>query len=232
MSHIQFFDCNLSDLQIDMRELGILMGYGNHSPGKEILDIVDEMLGELRVCCNPRYGYILEEGDIIDRENLRVGNIILNPGKIITSAMRNADYYAIFTATVNTGFDEWLKKLKERDDMLWNFVADALGSIIAEAVVERLVNQLENDVACDGMLISNNYSPGYCDWKLIEQKKLFSLFPDNITGIKLTDSCLMLPIKSVSGIIAVGKNVKKKAYGCDICNMKNCVKNKKKKLFD
>mgnify|MGYP002480792993 FL=1 len=61
----------------------------------------------------------------------------------------------------------------------------------------------------------------------MEQKKLFELFPENITGVHLTDSCLMLPIKSVSGIVAIGPEVKKRAYSCNICKMITCVRNRK-----
>ena len=112
--------------------------------------------------------------------------------------------------------------------MLRTFVADALGSILAEAVVTRLVSELDRESEAKGLHISNNYSPGYCDWKLVEQRKLFRFFPREESGISLTDSCLMLPVKSVSGIIAIGKDVKKHPYGCAICNMKSCIMNKKK----
>ena len=56
-----------------------------------------------------------------------------------------------------------------------------------------------------------------------EQKQLFSLLPNTMDFISLTKSCLMLPIKSVSGIIGVGKEVRKTGYSCDICSNKACI---------
>jgi len=48
------------------------------------------------------------------------------------------------------------------------------------------------------------FSPGYCGWHISGQKKLFEyLQPDKI-GIELTDSCLMKPLKSISGVMAIG----------------------------
>lgn len=125
-------------------------------------------------------------------------------------------------------FDDYVGKLKQEDDILRVFVADAVGSVLAEATVSLLMDILIQEAGREGMQISNNYSPGYCNWHLSEQKKLFRFFPKRMTGIQLTDSCLMLPVKSVSGIVAIGKNVKKRPYGCDICNMPSCIKNKKK----
>ena len=114
--------------------------------------------------------------------------------------MKGADYYALFTVTIGEGFDDYVRKLKQEDDILRVFVEDAVGYILAETTVSLLMDT-----------------------------KLFRFFPEGITGIHLTESCLMLPVKSVSGIVAIGKNVKKRAYGCDICNMSSCIKNKKKK---
>lgn len=224
-----FYDCSISDLKINMHELNLLLGYGEHSPSQVVLNMINEITDELKDIVHPYCGYVLSEGYAIDKDHLKLADIILNPGKIITKAMSGADYYALFTATIGEDFDIWLKKLKtDDDDIVKVFVADALGSILAEATVTWLMKQLEEEASKSDLKISNNYSPGYCDWPLTEQCQLFTFFPDDISGITLTDSCLMLPVKSVSGIVAVGNNVKKRPYGCNICNMTGCIKNMKK----
>ena len=73
------------------------------------------------------------------------------------------------------------------------------------------------------MSITNRYSPGYCVWHLKEQKSLFSLLPAEYCNITLTDSCLMQPIKSVSGLIGIGANGKQKTYLCSICELSHCL---------
>jgi len=79
-----------------------------------------------------------------------------------------------------------------------------------------------------GMKITNRFSPGYCGWDVAEQHKLFSFFKDNFCGITLTESALMNPIKSVSGIIGIGRNVRYTAYQCKLCGDKNCIYRNKK----
>jgi len=74
-----------------------------------------------------------------------------------------------------------------------------------------------------GLKVSNRYSPGYCTWDVSEQKKLFSFFPDRFAGITLSDSSLMNPIKSVSGIAGIGKDIKHLGYVCDNCTVVDCV---------
>lgn len=224
-----YFDCKFEDLTYDLKEVYQLMGYGEYEPSEFVQSTINEILVDLKRVMTPRYGYVLVDGSVIDSEHIVVGGIEFAPGKIITHAMKNADYYALFTVTIGKGFDDYCRKYKEDDDMLRAFITDALGSILAEAVVARLVDHLKNESESNGLHISNNYSPGYCNWKLVEQRKLFHFFPKEQSGISLTDSCLMLPVKSVSGIIAIGKNVKKHPYGCAICNMKSCIMNKKKR---
>lgn len=230
MKNIEFFDCSVGDLSLDMHEVYLLMGYGLHTPDKYTMSLVDEISNELSQILTPHFGYVLVDGNIPERGKLQLADTLFSPGFTIANAMKDADKYAVFTATIGMEFDLFIKKFKDEDDILRVFITDAIGSVLAEATVSYLMRKLEGIAMKEGMKISNNYSPGYCDWFLSEQKKLFTLFPEGSTQITLTDSSLMLPVKSVSGIVAIGKNVKRREYGCDICKMESCIKNKKKRL--
>ncbi len=66
--------------------------------------------------------------------------------------------------------------------------------------------------------------PGSSDttvWPIEQQKELFSIFGDveGLIGVKLTDSFLMLPNKSVSGIIFQTEIDFK---SCQLCHRENC----------
>ena len=49
-----------------------------------------------------------------------------------------------------------------------------------------------------------SYSPGYCGWNIDAQKKLFSFLKPQQIGISLNESCLMTPLKSVTGVLVYG----------------------------
>lgn len=222
-----YFDCGFDSLSFDIKEALRLMGYGGYEPGSSVKSLIGKVLDDLSTVVRPHFGYVLADGHVEDSSHVVVGGVRLSPGKIITHAMMDADFYAVFTATIGSGFDDYCRRYKEAGDMAGALVADALGSVLAEAVVSQLVATLSEKAEAGGMKISNNYSPGYCDWHLSDQKNLFSLLPEGAAGITLTGSCLMLPVKSVSGIIAVGGSVKKRPYGCAICKMTTCIKNQK-----
>jgi Methionine synthase I, cobalamin-binding domain len=216
------------DLRIDMRELYLLMGYGDRVPDKLYLDMIDEMLDELADYCTPEYGYVIHSGGRVNHDGLQIAETKLHTGKIIATSLREADCFAVFVATMGKGFERWNRKNKLKNDMVRTFFADSLGSILAEACVVVMLERMEREMTSQGLLVSNSYSPGYCDWQLEEQRKLFSFLPDQCCGVMLTESCLMIPIKSVSGIIGIGEKIKKRLYSCDICTMTNCVKNRNK----
>ncbi|MFC1995291.1 vitamin B12 dependent-methionine synthase activation domain-containing protein [Chloroflexota bacterium] len=52
--------------------------------------------------------------------------------------------------------------------------------------------------------MSRRFSPGYCDWELSQQKMVFRAMNGDFAGIRLTEECLMVPQKSISGIMGLG----------------------------
>jgi len=97
-----------------------------------------------------------------------------------------------------------------------------------EAAADIMQDNLLKEMISADKKITNRYSPGYCGWDVAEQQKLFQLMPDNFCGVKLNDSSLMDPEKSVSGFIGIGENVRYNPYTCGLCDMKDCIYRKLK----
>jgi hypothetical protein len=106
---------------------------------------------------------------------------------------------------------------------LKGYIYDVIGSEIVEATADLMQADLERNMLTKGKKITNRYSPGYCGWNVAEQHNIFKLLPENFCDIKLTPSALMDPVKSVSGIIGIGENVKSNPYSCRMCDMEDCL---------
>ena len=113
-------------------------------------------------------------------------------------------------------------------DLLRGYVYDVIGSEVVEGAADRIQEVLKRTEGAKGKNISNRFSPGYCGWDVADQHKLFSFFKDNFCGITLTESALMNPIKSVSGLIGIGRDVKYSPYQCHLCDSKNCIYHNRK----
>ena len=86
--------------------------------------------------------------------------------------------------------------------------------------------RLADDAAGRGRL-TLGYSPGYCGWHVSGQRALFACLQPEEIGVTLNASCLMEPLKSVSGVLVAGPaDIHRFAPGyafCADCRTKTCL---------
>ncbi|MFC1661862.1 vitamin B12 dependent-methionine synthase activation domain-containing protein, partial [Gemmatimonadota bacterium] len=78
--------------------------------------------------------------------------------------------------------------------------ADTAANLLGQTFLVSLVGEGEADTATRVL----PYSPGYCGWHITGQRKLFAFLDPGLIDIELSDSCLMSPLKSVSGVLVAG----------------------------
>ncbi len=214
----------MSDIALSKRMVYEAMGYGSASPDDLTCQITDELLEKAMVITHPKFYYQLMPCNAEDT-NITVAHLDFHTEKTITTLLQGSQNLALFVATVGGQFQQWLDDVKAQGDILRLFVLDSIGTSIVESVGDLMEQRLQE--AIGELNHTNRFSPGYCGWDILEQHKLFSLLPTRVCGIDLSDSSLMHPIKSISGVIGVGKDVQRKKYGCAICDNKNCYRRKK-----
>ena len=214
-------DIKYSELTISDSELYKMLGFRNSYPNEYLKALIDSMKKELSLHCFPRLGIRITNGLVKDNL-LQIDQELFHPGKIIADMLREGSKFAVILASIGNQADEWIKEQKRSGDIMKAFVADTLGSLIAESIVDFAKEYLKGLYEKCNYTVSNSYSPGYCGWNVKEQNTLFRLLPEGICGVELLPSCLMLPLKSISSIVAIGKNVRYEAYKCEICLKKNC----------
>jgi hypothetical protein len=186
---------------------------------------IRDILDELNFDTGISGGYILYE---IQELNVKIGllkvkNIELNLGRQLCGYIKEAKQVALFLCTAGEDFTRMTTQLNEQGDIMEAYILDAIGSLTVEKAMDKIQESLKSEVQKQQMKISNRYSPGYCNWSLSDQKALFELIGENPTGIELSDSCLMTPRKSISGVIGIGKHLKHHKYGCEICTNSSCI---------
>ena len=214
----------MTEKTLSFEELGITaadvyeqMGYHDAQPDKATQQETATILKEVSLWLRPRFSYFV----VNKQPDFEMGNIILRQ-------LRGSEAFALFVCTSGLEFEVYQQRLKEQGDMVRVFIADALGSVIAEKCADQMEKALQESIDKLGWKHTNRFSPGYCGWHVSQQQLLFPLFQGHTCGVKLTDSSLMIPIKSVSGIIGLGEKVRKLEYTCGLCDFKQCYKRKKK----
>ena len=219
------------DLTVDIHNTAPLLGYKDGLPD-DIFTMVQEVLDETTGCFDIHGGYQLFDEVFFDKNDchIYINNIDFASNKIVYHQLKRSEQIAVFVCTAGGQISQWSKQMIPVDP-LKGFIADILGSVVVETAIDVIHQKLNDEMVQAGLKITNRYSPGYCGWHTSEQHKLFSLLPKDICGIRLTDSALMLPIKSVSGFIGIGSNVRFNPYTCRLCEATDCVyRNKKSKI--
>jgi hypothetical protein len=209
------------------------MGYQTGTAPEPVTLLINEIRVELLPLGDIRAEYRIFQGISLSREEkfLQVEGVTFNIKPIIYRQMKEAEEAALFICTAGPVIGEMSRNSMKSGDLLKGYVYDVIGSEVVEAAADRMQEDLRKSMASLGKEITNRFSPGYCGWDVVEQHNLFSFFKDNFCGITLTESALMNPVKSVSGVIGIGRNVRFTPYQCKLCEEKNCIyRNKKSKV--
>jgi hypothetical protein len=135
-----------------------------------------------------------------------------------------AEWLAVFIATAGPDVERLAADLLHRGDRLAGLVVNAVGAERAEAAEAAVVHELTARARPAGLGLTLPYSPGYCGMALTEQRSVFAAVDGSAVGVTLTPDCLMVPLKSVSGLIGLGPAGLVAGHGspCDRCELYHC----------
>jgi hypothetical protein len=164
--------------------------------GSSDADELAQLIGEAQAVARPKALYRLAYIDSKDEDGVIVGGVRL-ASRVLRVNLETAHRVFVYTATCGTELDAWAHEL---DDVLHQFWGEAL----KESALGAAVKALNAD-------ISDRYQPGktsamapgsLVDWPLAQQRPLFQLLgnAETAVGVHLTESCLMVPNKSISGL--------------------------------
>jgi len=153
------------------------------------------------------------------------GDISLK-GPRLSRALRKCKSTTVFLATVGSTLDEKINALMRRKRFAEAYIYDAIGSVVAEETVNTFQRGYDEKLGKKRKTSTLRFSPGYCDWPIEEQKKIFKILDSTVIGVELSPTCLMNPRKSISGIFGVGSSDdigKKHSNPCNRCCYGNCM---------
>ena len=213
-----------SSFSVTREKIAKILGYGETALPEHFAELIDAIVRKLPEKCSISAGYrmVTISDEMQRKDGLMAEEVFYTMQPIITSQLRKADKAALFVCTISSEMEEWAAQLFSNGDAVNGHFVDTIASAAVENAADLLHTYIEAKVREEGMGVTNRYSPGYCGWPVNEQQYLFGALPKGFCGISLTDTSLMVPKKSVSGIIGIGKNVMKEAYFCDRCGNTTC----------
>ncbi len=184
---------------------------------QELFENLKELLAEVLPIIKPKAIYEVSFVDDRDEQSIKIDGIEFE-SRILSENL--ADIERVFPYIVTCG-DELEEYIKNITDYLEKYWLD----ILKEEAMRSAQNYLKKHIIEEykiGKIASMNPGSGNIDlWPLSEQEKLFSIFGDTqeLIGVKLTESFLMLPNKSLSGIYFPTDI---EYVNCQKCKRENC----------
>lgn len=222
------FEFNYTDLNITWADFQRIAP--NETQGMEaFMDVFEEILRAGESIIQAKGGFRVLDTLLLQKEALILENEVFNIGPIIAKQLHKSQKMLVFACTAGPGIQDAYDMQLKAGDPLKAFLIDTLGSVAVEKAMDKMHHEIECHFLKHVLHCSNRYSPGYCGWSVSEQHKLWRFLPENFCGIRLTESALMLPIKSISGLIGLGTEVKRQAYTCSICTHEHCIYRANKK---
>lgn len=212
-------------ITIDNNRLLSQMGYNDDSePSAKVQSLVDDYIDNYHNLIESSFSYTLKDIEFVQGSTVYIEGFIAFESKVLARLLKKCEQVGIFALTIGSHLEEMSDYLAKNNLVLQATVLDAIGSAAAEQLAEYVENMLRRSAAFNGLVISRRFSPGYCDWDVTQQEMVFEALQEETADIRLTEEYLMIPRKSISGIIGIGSS----DFGidtynpCRSCRTKDC----------
>jgi hypothetical protein len=193
------------------------------SASKMILKSARESVNMAKDLVEPKAIFVKKAIRSLDNGRIKLAGGMEFSGKALSSCMKNAHHVYVFLVTIGSPLENEASRLMENDDSLSGYLLDRVGSFVVESMADVLGARILKEDGEKDKSASMPFSPGYCDWHIEEQVKLDKILDFSRIGVHLTESCMMAPRKSISGLIGIGAKLSFKTRPkCGICTMENC----------
>ena len=204
-------------VEISLNDVCRRLHMGPDSDVSEIQPLIEVAMALIEPKAIYEVSYIedkLEDAVMVNGRNLT--------SRVLRKNLDQAERIFPFVITLGPKLGE---KQADSTDLLENFYLDTIGNVALNSARKQLKRHLKSEFALEKI---SSMAPGSLpDWPIEEQAPLFKLLGDvdAAIGVKLSNSLLMLPAKSISGIYFP---TEVSFFSCQLCPRERCESRKAK----
>jgi hypothetical protein len=188
-----------------------------HGESKKFETNISELIEIVTPILRPKALYKVSYVESRNGDSVVIDGVTFT-GKLLKVNLEKVE--RVFPIVVTSGREIDAIKL-ETKDVVRSYCLEAI-KIAVVVSASMYVQELLTKQYATGQLSSMN--PGETDlWPITQQKPLFSLLGGDVEeriGVKLTEGCTMVPVKSRSGILF---SPEKKFESCQVCQREKCI---------
>jgi hypothetical protein len=163
--------------------------------------------------------------EVFDVLEVRHERLVISPRVSLRSlclvqALGSTRQIAVAVCCIGPQLEEAVRAMFAAGQFVEATVLDGVGSAAVEELSQHVCRMFEDVARERGLTASGPISPGEPDWPLEAQRDLLDLVPAEEIGVTLMDSYLMHPLKSLTMVVGIGKNLSA-GSSCEFCSLKD-----------
>lgn len=202
---------NFEFANINKNEILKYLQYRGSGIPKDIDDLINQAIGELKKTAKVKYKYIEVGKDFEGWQEILIG-------KDIGSLLETSDRLILLALTLGNEIEMAIRRYSY-SNLAYSVILDTTAS----AGVESLANDINIELADQykPYHLTDRFSPGYGDLPIIVQKNFLALLNgEKDLGIKTSQSGIMIPRKSITAIIGISDIPQAhRKRGCENCRL-------------
>ena len=186
----------LDNIPVSLELEKVLEGLHLRKVSKYVEGTMQDLIETVRPIAKPKAIYEVSYVDNKNEDSLYIGGVKFT-SHVVRVNLDKVERVFPYVATCGKELDEIAIP---PDDFMKCYYLDAIKEVVLGSAHSYLKNYLTSNYALGQI---SHMSPGsLADWPITQQEELFSIFGnvEDLIGVKLTESFLMVPLKSVSGI--------------------------------
>jgi hypothetical protein len=185
-----------------------------------LVELAERALDEAAPLLEPRTLYLELGVEKLSHERLLLEDGGRLSGKLIVEHLAPARQVILMLCTVGEALEAHANRVSQ-DDLVYGLALDGVGSAAVEALANAACKHFEDRAMELGEQSSIPLSPGMVGWPVdVGQPEIFEILKPAQVGVRLTKYGLMVPRKSLSMVLGLGKVMKTGGRTCDYCAMR------------
>jgi hypothetical protein len=183
---------------------------GNKNVSREIKGTLKQVLEEAPALLSPRCVVKTCPVSSIEKDRVMLAYGQSFQGKSLGNLLEGSSSIFISCVTIGSKLEEEVSALLQEKCFLKAYLLDAFGSVIVQKASKRVESLISDEARLQNLNTSVALSPGDFGWPLNEQKMIFNLVSAEKIDVELTDSFVMIPLKSITFIVGLGELVRQR----------------------
>lgn len=211
-------------VSLDTKDVLRRAGFRKYSAVRpEMKELIDELLASVKEdrLLGPAVAYRIYRVVEAGPEQLTLEGGAAVRGSLLPSLLPEAGELAIAVCTIGPRLEKQVSEYTRSGQTLRGTLLDGIGSAAVDALAQEACKLIAGEVSARGNRVSSPVSPGMPGLDIREQWNILGLVDSEEIGVTLTAAGLMVPRKSTSMAMVVGRQVKtwSQAKVCAVCNL-------------